>query len=241
MTRYVIIGLLMFAVFAVAFAPATLISGRINAVPGATATEARGTIWSGSTALAFESESLGRLHWTFRPGALASLQLSYDTVLTAANDRVDARVAFGAARWHAVVNGTLSAARFDNLMARYDIHVPGTLRINNLRLAGRWNAPVPAANGELHWNGGEVRYRLGGADYAAHLPELTGFIDSASGKPEMTVYPDENEVPLMMSHLDHDGWITFAVTRKFTELVGRPWQGEAPEHAVVVEVQEKLF
>jgi hypothetical protein len=70
---------------------------------------------------------------------------------------------------------------------------------------------------------------------------LVGFLDSSSGQPEMSVYQSNDETPLMLARISRDGLATIGITKQFTKLLGEPWPGNEPDHAVVLEVGEKLF
>jgi general secretion pathway protein N len=240
--RYVAMGLLTFAVFFVAFAPASLFASLVaRQLPGTSFTEARGTVWSGSARMAYHTEVLGHITWRLRPAALLTLRLAYDAWLDDGTERIDARIVAGTSRLTVDAAGTLAAVRLDALLAQYDIIVPGTFRIESVRMVRERGAALPDVRGELHWTGGEVRYRLGDANNNARLPAMVGFIDSSAGQPEVSVYAVEDETPLILARLAADGWITIGITKRFTHMTGQPWHGDQPEHAVVVEVQEKLF
>jgi hypothetical protein len=86
-----------------------------------------------------------------------------------------------------------------------------------------------------------VRFRLNDVEQQAQLPALVGFVDSSAGHPEISVYATNDETPLILARIAQDGWVTIGITKRFTELTGQPWHGDQPDHAVVVEVQEKLF
>jgi len=111
---------------------------------------------------------------------------------------------------------------------------------------------LPWITGEVHWSGGLVRYRLSGHDFQKQLPPIVGYIETDNGIPEMTTYLDTaqasdpvssgtQDTPLILARLDNQGWLTLGITRAFTELAGQPWPGSEPSHAVVLEVQEKVF
>jgi hypothetical protein len=240
--RYLAVGLLAFAAFTIAFAPASLATLVLaRQLPGASLTETRGTVWSGSTRIGYDTATLGRLHWQFRPASLLTARVVYDGTFEAGEDRIDARLYAGVFSVDLELAGTLSAVHIDPLLARYDISLPGTLRVDQLRIHQSRHAALPFVRGEVKWSGGDVHYRLGSSGYDARLPPMIAFIDSSAGQPEMSVYAVEDETPLMLARMADDGWITIGVTKRLTQMTGQPWHGDQPEHAVVVEVQEKLF
>ena len=128
-----------------------------------------------------------------------------------------------------------------DILARYDIRVPGTIAVENLELTVAYGARLPQIRGELKWTGGDIDYRLSGRDHRAQLPALVGFIDSSSGQPEISVYQVDDRMPLMLAKISQDGLATVGITKQFTKMLGEPWPGGEPDHAVVLEVGEKLF
>ncbi len=127
------------------------------------------------------------------------------------------------------------------LLARYDLQIPGTIAVEHLDLTAAYGARLPQVRGELKWSGGDVGYRLSGRDHRVTLPPLVGFIDSSSGQPEISVYQVDDKMPLMLAKVAQDGMATVGITKQFTKMLGEPWPGGEPDHAVVLEVGEKLF
>jgi hypothetical protein len=240
--RSIWIGLACFGVFFVAFAPASLVSALLtHEIPGASVVDSRGTVWFGSARVNHAAGALGRVHWRFRPAGLLSLRVGYDVRLEAGSDRIDARVHAGRRSLELEAAGALDAAHLEAVLAPYGIYLPGAFTIDALRLVQQRGTRLPDVRGELRWSGGDVRYRLSETDHRAPLPPLITFIDSSAGQPEVSVYAVDDETPLILARIAQDGWVTIGITKRFTQLTGQPWHGEQPEHAVVVEVQEKLF
>jgi hypothetical protein len=57
----------------------------------------------------------------------------------------------------------------------------------------------------------------------------------------MTVYAVDDPTPLLLAHVQPDGLASIGITKQFTKLIGQPWVGGEEDHAVVLEVSEKLF
>jgi hypothetical protein len=240
--HYAVFGALVFIAFLVAFAPASLVTAVLAPqLPEFATTETRGTVWSGSTRLSWHGAPLGRMHWRFRPAGLLTAHASYDTWLAQDQDRLDARVDARFTRLDVSAAGELAAGRLDPVFRPYDLFIPGTFRLDGLTAGRAHRAQLPDLRGELHWSGGQTRYRLGDAEHVANLPPMVGFIDTVAGQPELAVYAVDDETPLILARLAADGWLTIGITKRFTQLTAQPWHGDQPEHAVVVEVQEKLF
>jgi hypothetical protein len=128
-----------------------------------------------------------------------------------------------------------------DVFSRYDIRIPGSIAVEHLDLTAAYGARLPDVRGELKWSGGDVSYRLSGRDHRVALPPLVGFIDSSSSQPEISVYQVDDKMPLMLGKVAQDGMATVGITKQFTKMLGEPWPGGEPDHAVVLEVGEKLF
>jgi len=239
--RLGLIGAITFAVCLVAFAPASLLRVLLRDAEPLVLTAPAGTVWHGTGELSFAGVPLGRLDWSFAPTLLLRGQAGFDIELRGAGTDLtgQAGVSFAAAR--AEVSGTLEATVFRDLLARYDIQLPGSLTLQDVQLTLAHGARLPVVRGEARWSGGTVDYRLSGRSHRVMLPVLVGFLDSSSGQPEMSVYQADDQTPLLLARIAQDGMATVGITKQFTKLLGEPWPGGEPDHAVVLEVGEKLF
>ncbi len=70
MVKTLLVGLLLFLVFAVAFAPASLVRTLLPAGGGVEILESAGTVWDGTGDLYLAGQPAGRMRWDFRPTAL---------------------------------------------------------------------------------------------------------------------------------------------------------------------------
>lgn len=239
--KYLLIGLTTFALFAIVFAPASIVTGALQRVPGTTATGTSGTLWSGSTTLIAQGARLGNLDWSLAPTELIRGRIGYDITLTEATHSVEGRITSSVNAAEGDFTGRISALAIDDLLRRYDIALPGEFIIDHLNASLTHGERLPMLDGEIHWTGGAVRWRMSGRSFAKTLPPLVAFVDSATGTPKMTVYEPNDDTPLLLLSAKPTGWVTIGVTKRFTELVDQPWAGSDPGHGVVLEVQEKLF
>jgi hypothetical protein len=236
-----LVGVLAFVASAIAFAPVTLLRPAFAAIPGLAVTELGGSLWRGSAMLAYRGTVLGQLTFAFSPSELLLARFGYDVALAGPAVTLAGRVSAAPGGYRARLGGNVGLVLAAPELARYDLDIPGELGIDTLALDGRWGTPLPTAQGELNWSGGTVRYVLGGRANVAELPPLSGFIDSSSGYPQMTVYARNDATPLLLAHVKQDGMASVGITKQFTKRVGQTWVGGEPDHAVVLEVAEKLF
>jgi len=239
--RWIIIGLLAFLGSAIAFAPASLLRPFAARVPGLTVSNVSGSIWRGGATIALHGTPLGELRFALQPVDLLLLRLAYGIEVAGPMVALSGTAAARFDGYHLMTQGRADFALATELLARYDLVIPGRLDVTELDLAGHWRAPLPDARGEVHWSGGEVAYVLGGRSHRAALPALSGFIDSSSGYPQMTAYAVDDATPLLLAYVTGDGMASVGITKRFTQLVGQPWAGNEPDHAIVLEVAEKVF
>ncbi len=239
--RLVLIGALAFTASLVVFAPASLLRGAIADVPGVALTGLSGTLWNGAARLVVGGVDLGALTFRLRPGDALRARFAYDVTVEGTDLSIDAIAAAAPGHYDVMLDGRVGASRLRDWLAAYDLTVPGVLSIKEVKLIGAWGARLPNATGEVNWTGGDVRYRLSGRPYQTQLPELSGFLDSSGGSPVLTVYEPGQPTPLMFLKIASDGLATAGITKQFTKLIGQPWASGEPDHAVVLEVGEKLF
>jgi hypothetical protein len=238
---YIVIAFVTFVVLLVFLAPASLVKTAIERLPGATLSDVRGTLWSGSGELSFEGRPLGALTYRFKPLDLVLARASYDATLVSDTVDLTARLSATVAAALAELSGRVDSAALRELLGRYDLVIGGTFETRQLSIVQPWTRGIPNVTGELRWTGAPVSYRLGTVTHRITLPPLTGFIDSAAGQAEMTAYESNRDTPLLLARVGDDGWVTIGITKRFTQLLGQPWAGSDADHAVVLEVQEQLF
>jgi len=238
---YSLLAVITFVGCLALFAPASIVESAVERIPGVSMSNVAGSLWSGSGAVHVGGQLLGTLTYRFKPIQLFVLRAAYDLHLTSPTLDVTALASAGVSRGVLETTGHVDADGLRTFLERYDISIGGRFDTDRIRVEHAWDAPVPAVNGELRWSGAPVSYRLSGVTHRLTLPPLIGFIDSSAGAPEMTVYEPNRDTPLMLARIAADGWATIGITKRFTQLLGKPWAGSDADHAVVLEVQEQLF
>jgi Type II secretion system (T2SS), protein N len=238
--RLLLIGIVTFAVCAAALAPASLLRFAVRDAQPLTLGALTGTVWHGSGDLGFDGTPLGRLNWSFAPGLLLNGQMGF--VVDLHCDGLDAAGTVGAAPTAATaqLHGTIDAALLKEPLARYAIEVPGSLAVDDLDVTHRYGDKLPTLHGNLKWSGGTINYRMSGQNQRVKLPPLAGLLDETGGQPTLTVSEIGGTTPLLIGHLTEDGVASLGITKQFTKMLGQPWPGSEPDHAVVLEVGEKL-
>jgi hypothetical protein len=240
------LGLLLFVIFSISFAPATLLQAVLPADAGAKLLAPVGTVWNGDADLLLGGAPAGTVRWRFRPGTLMQGRMGYDLGLAGADHDLTGGLALGATAATVDLDGRTSAAFMNQWLAPYDIALSGDFALHGISLHIPYNLRVPdgppttvgAASGSLSWAGGALQYRLAGQIHAGSLPPLVAHLGDAL---EAVVYEDGGHTPLLRAEVLNNGFVRIGMTKLLTRLVGNPWPGSHAEHEVVLEVEELLF
>lgn len=239
--RYTLIGVATFIACLVLFAPPAPISSALQRIPGVLVGQPSGSLWRGAVDVAYRGRELGRLSWSYRPQELLRLRIGFSYSL---QDSTHAFTGVGSASSNsanATISGKMSATLLTGLLARYDISIAGDFDIlETIELVAPRDG-MPRATGKIRWSGGTVAYRLGTMSRRVTLPQLVAYLESPATGPSATVYAEGDDTPLLLASVQRDGWVSIGITVRFLDLVGQPWSGSQPPHAVIMEVQEKLF
>lgn len=237
MTRALVIGIILFVGFLVARAPAGLLPRLVPDDVPVALFELEGTLWRGAADLVVSGQPLGRLGWTFRPVTLLTGSAEYDLSLSGASIDVSGRVKTGVGGTTTTTNGQIGAPFVNAWLSPYNIELSGTFLLEEVhtKATGR---RLDDVSGTLTWEGGPIRYQLSGKLYSSALPPLYAALGPGS---EATVFAREDATPLLHAALLDSGFGRFGVTKHLTTLLGNPWPGGDPDHAVVLEVEEQLF
>jgi len=241
MIRTIVIGVLLFVVFAIVFAPASLLRTVIPAGSSVELLEPSGTLWSGTADLYLAGRPAGRLDFDFDATAIARGALGYDIALAGPEHALTGAVSLRPGSGEAMVQGRASAAFANQWLAAYDIAIAGDLTFREAHVQIPYDVAETGAgvsSGTVAWTGGPVQYILSGRSYAGVLPPLIAYLGEAL---ETVVIPENGETPLLRAEVLPRGFVRVGVTRLMTKLAGNPWPGSHLDHEVVLEVEEQLF
>ena len=250
----------MFAGAVVALAPARLMVALLPADAPLSLVDPRGSLWTGYGTLIAGGQNLGRLNWRFEWFALLRLRPQYAWSLdwrTPAQRSLSGTVAVNFSSLNLACSGPVPAAQLQNWLRAYDLFIDGIfdLQIRDIGLSHA--GAVQSMDGTIQWGGGSVRYTLSGQLNEAILPPITAHLNeglpsheahavavpsvAAANPMHIVAYARDEHTPLLFATQLSNGYVKIAVTKLLTQLVGQPWPGADPEHAIVIEVEEKLF
>ena len=235
----VLLGVLAFLSFCVAFAPARLLAPLAERIDGAALTGTAGTVWSGSGRLLFEGRDRGHLSWSFRPETLLKLFPGFDWTLAAEHLDLGGRVNLAPGRAALSMGGSVDAAAINPWLAAYELSLGGSFEVRDLylQIAG---ARPDNTRGGIAWSGGRVQYVLSQRSMTANLPPLEARLTFAEG-PEAVVVAEGDSTPLLEAQLLDSGFARIGVTMLLTRMLGQPWPGGGPDDKVVLAVEEKIL
>lgn len=241
MKKYILVGLLVILILGIALAPASLVRRALDPVPQADLLQPRGTIWQGQGNLLVQGNPLGTARWSLRPLSLLTLSPTADWQLDQTLADVRGDVEWSAGKVGVNANGNVQADAFNGALNAYQIFLTGVFELKDVHLQATPAARrLDAADGEIMWSGGRVRFALAGLLYEETLPPMVARL-SNDPAPNATVFAQGDPTPLMHISEGIPGFIKIGITKRFTELVRRPWPGNDPAHRVVVQVEEQIL
>ena len=236
--RTAAVGILAFALFCAALAPAGLFAILIERFGGASLTATAGTIWSGSGALRLKRLGLGRLHWSFDPVTLTQLAPGYTWLLT--GDGLDLRghLALPTDAIELSASGAVATAAVNTGLAAYDIRLDGVLDIGSLDAAVTTGG-LKRLDGSARWSGGAVSYALGGQSHTALLPPMR--LEAQSAPVKARGFAEAGNTLLIEAEIMESGYVKIGITRRLLQLLNQPWAGTGADDEIVVSVEEAVF
>lgn len=237
MARAIAVGVVLFLVFLVARAPAGLVRLLVPEEAPVGLFELDGTLWTGTGSLVIDGQPVGRLGWSFRPVTLLSAGVGYDLALIGDHLDISGRVKAGPGGTTTTLGGEIGAPFVNVWLRPYYIELSGTFALAEVQ-ADATGLRLDDLSGTLNWDGGPISYRLSGKLYRSTLPPLYATLGPGSAA---TVFARGDDTPLLHAALLENGFARFGVTKYLTRMLGNPWPGGDPDHAVVLEVEEQVF
>lgn len=237
MAKALVLGVLVFLILVITRTPAGLIRSFIPDDSPTTLLSLNGTIWNGDGDLLVDGMPVGHLAWNFRPGTLLNGAVGYGVSLTGGGVDIQGSLAKGFGPADAELQGTVAASFVNQWLAPYYIELSGTFELNEVvaTIKGR---QLESLSGRLTWDGGPLQYKLSGNMYNSVLPPMTADLGPGS---KAIAYATGESTPLLHAELKADGFARIGVTKYLTRILGEPWPGGDPDHAVVLEVEEQVF
>ena len=235
------LGLVFFLSFLVIFLPASSIRFVTNAIPAIDFSTTEGSIWNGSGRLRVTKLYAGALRWSVDPVQLVFGKLAIEWVLEDQTHTFGGAATIRLGSMAFSFDGLIEAATINRVLAPYNMNLNGALHLRSIKATINKSEGPIRIQGHMRWDGGTVQYHMSNQRFQRELPALLGELQMVEGIPSMTVRSETDDTPLLRARLDNDGWVHIGITKRFTRLIGQPWQGSEPDPAIVMEVSEKLL
>ncbi|MBM4203228.1 MAG: type II secretion system protein N [Gammaproteobacteria bacterium] len=240
MVRYISAGVLLALLFSIIMAPASLLRRVTSDVPGLELIGMAGTVWSGSGGVVVQGEKVGQATWAFRPLGLLSLELTWDVQFTGRDAELNGGIGISPGAFRVNASGVLGEDALNYSLQQWDLHVAGAVSVESIDAV--WKAQqLTSLEGRLSWPGGPISWFMDGQTATATLPAMTGQLAQSAGAVSGLIVPDEGQTPVAQIGLSADGMFTLKISKLMTILLGRPWPGSDPDHAIVIEMVDRVF
>ena len=239
--QLLLLGLVFFLSFLVIFLPASSIRLVTNAIPAIDFSTTEGSIWNGNGRLRISKLYVGLLRWSVDPVQLVFGKLAFEWVLEDQSHTFGGSATIRLGGMAFSFDGLIEAETINRVLAAYNMNLNGTLHLRSVKATINKSEDQIRIQGDMRWDGGTVQYRMSNQRFQTELPALLGELQMVEGVPSMTVRSETDNTPLIRARLDNDGWVHIGITKRFTRLIGQPWQGNEPDPAIVMEVSEKLL
>lgn len=237
MRKSLLFGALVFVVVVISQAPATLLRSMVERSGQATLLAPNGTLWQGSGDLLIAGTAVGRVFWDLQGVTILQGKLSYHVTLESPEQNLTGTLLLFPATGIEAISGSIEAAAVNRWLAPYNINLSGSFDLENVSLLFASGRPH-SADGEVHWQGGAVDYRLANENSTGILPAMTAILGPSA---EAAVFEQGGQTPLLKAELQANGFARIGVTKLLTKILNRPWPGSDADHEVVLEVEEQVF
>ncbi len=239
--QLLLLGLVFFLSFLVIFLPASSIRLVTNAIPAIDFSTTEGSIWNGNGRMRISKLYVGLLRWSVDPVQLVFGKLAFEWVLEDQSHTFGGSATIRLGGMAFSFDGLIEAETINRVLAPYNMNLNGALHLRSIKATINKSEGPIRIQGHMRWDGGTVQYRMSNQRFQTELPALLGELQMVEGVPSMTVRSETDNTPLLRARLDNDGWVHIGITKRFTHLIGQPWQGNEPDPAIVMEVSEKLL
>ena len=240
---YVLIFLLGFTGFVIAFAPAALVwqlaSGDITRqMPNLQVLDVSGTVWSGKAQVRYWNFPATRVSWSVRPLSLLSGRVDLHTV--ASGDHIhltaDSKITPGHVNTQAA--GHIDGQWLNPVATDYGLNFSGKLTITTLTLASDYHW-FTGASGNFHWTGGTIIYGTAQGPQPIDLPPLDGTLRETDNQLHLRIV--HTSQPLIAIALRRTGWVKVDIKTRLFELANLHWpEGESMGDTALT-FEEQLF
>ncbi len=202
-----------------------------------------GTLWDGEVVFKHAISGQGQFQWQLSPLAMLWGQANSLFVLKSTQFEGKGELSVGLNGDIALnhVSAYVNADVINRPLKGQRVTIKGDVELMDTSIVFNWyDKKTSAANGQLIWQGGDVKYPKGRKSKNAKLPMLVAKLSATKGELLVQVNTAEGE-GVAKANLKTDGWASVAIQKRMIDLLGEPWSKKAKADSTVFELSEKVF
>lgn len=251
-----LIGLILFALFAVLQMPAAWLLEKY-APESPYVQHVSGNLWQGSAIWQIPLSSTpltGAAEWSWQPWYLLLGKLGAEVSINSEQTRLNGQVKVGLSSWE--VNDMSGKIAPETLGSVVDWQLPNTpIQVNNVSLKrqsdssaadkdlGKNPSGFSQADGQLTWVGGEVGYPSGGKVFYITIPAMRAELSAEQKNNKKLLHinlVNNQDKRLGDLYIDGDNMLDVSLTQRLLENMPE-YKGQAPQDTPVVSVRQPLM
>jgi hypothetical protein len=240
MFRYIAAGVLLVLLFCIVLAPASLLRYATANVPGLNLIATSGTVWSGSGGVVVQGEKVGEASWSFQLPSILAMELRWRVEFSGRDAALAGEIGVNPGTFRANASGSLGEEALNYTLQPWGILITEAVSVETISVVWE-DRELTTVDGKLYWPGGAVSWIMDGQLTNAALPAMNGQVGQSSGRLTGLLTPEQGQIPVVQIVLAPDGTFTVKISKLLTRLLGRPWPGSEPDHAIVIEMVDKVF
>lgn len=244
-----LIGLVLFALFAVLQMPAAWVVEKY-APNSPYVQHVSGNLWQGSAIwqLPISAKPLtGAVTWSWQPWQLFLGKIGADVEINTGQTRLEGQVKVGRNAWQ--VDDMSGKIAPETLASVVDWQLPNTpIQVNAVSLQRKTGSESTAsgfsdADGQLTWVGGEIAYPSGGKVFYITMPPLRAQLSAEQKNNKNLLHINllnNQDKRLGDLYIDGDNMLDVSLTQRLLENMPE-YKGKAPQDTPVVSVRQPLL
>jgi hypothetical protein len=242
---YLLIGVIAYGVFLLVNFPVSVaINGLQKIAPNLPVeiSQPDGSIWNGQATITQPILGPTHIQWSLHIASLLTGSIALD--LQAKSTKANIKTEIDLSQSNIVISntkGSIYPSLINPLIHAQNAKMQGDITIDQLNAEISFD-PIAAKNsqGQIVWQGGDVKYKNGRNQKTATLPIIIGRVSDNEGQLTMTLH-EEDGTQIASAFVKPDGWAGAKIKRRLVDLVGEKIPGSSAPDTDIFELSEKIF